>query len=294
MVKLFFKRLFLGFILLVLLCSILFIGLGWYVRENYRLSFNSTALILGNSHPECALDDSGDALFKNLSRSAEPLYYTQIKLNWLLKWNPQMKFVFVELSENQLESRMEEWIWSDESIQRHTVSLYPFLSWDHHIEALKRKHIYYVMDLLLAMKRCISASMLGDDTMFFEQLDWGGFDAQEGSHLTAAQQHAASDKQESLIPNADNLKALHEIVHTAKDYGIQIQFIRCPYHPKAKANFEKSYREFLRLNPEIHLTDYRDFDLPEDCYFDEYHLNTKGADLFTQYFNKMLGQSNGG
>lgn len=288
MVKLFLKRLFFGFLMLVIICGILFIGLGWYVRENFKLNIQSTTLILGNSHPECALDDGGSLAFKNLARSAEPLYYTRFKLKWLLKWNPQIKRVFVELSENQLESRMGDWIWSDESIHRHAVSLYPYLSLKHHYESFRKKHFYYLFDLLVAMKRSISGALLGDDRLFFEHLDWGGFEAHEGNHMTVQQQRNQNDKQESLMPNADNLSALQEIVELAKEFGVEIKFIRCPYHPRAKVNFEKSYREFFNDHPEWFLLDFRDFALPEDCFFDEYHLNAKGAAVFTQHFNKML------
>lgn len=293
MVKLFLKRLFFCLLMLVIICGILFIGLGWYVRENLKLKIQSTTLILGNSHPECALDDRGSLAFKNLARSAEPLYYTQFKLKWLLKWNPQIKRVFVELSENQLESRMEDWIWSDESIHRQTVSLYPFLSWKHHLEAIRKKNVYYILDLLVAMKRCISGVFLNDESLFFEHLDWGGFEAQEGVHFNTQQQRTANDKQESLAPYVDNLMALQEIVELAKEFGVEIKFIRCPYHPRAKVNFEKSYLEFFTDHPEWFLLDFRDFVLPDDCFFDEYHLNAKGAAVFTQHFNKMLLSSTG-
>jgi hypothetical protein len=274
--------------LAILIC--VFSLIGWivlnYTLNNFRLVLSSSqsALVLGNSHPECAVNDIKYPTIKNLARSAEPLYYTQYKLKWLLKWNPQIKKVFVELSENQLESRMKDWIWSEESLQRHTISLFPYLGLEHHLKAFKQRGAYYFGDLLLALKRLISGVLICNEPEFFDHLNWGGFQVQNGSHLKKVASVKDNSFQEILNPDADNLAGLREISKIGKETGVEIIFIRCPYHKSAQCNFENSYLQFFRDQPSLKFKDFKNFDLGDDCFFDEYHLNGKGADIFTAHF----------
>lgn len=279
------------FAILIFIFSILGWVLLYYSQNNFRLVLNpnQSTLVLGNSHPECAVNDLKYPTIKNLARSAEPLYYTQYKLKWLLKWNPHVKKVFVELSENQLESRMKEWIWSEESLQRHTISLLPFLDLEHHLKAFEQRGFYYIGDVLLAMKRMISGVLICDEHEFFDHLDWGGFQEQNGSHLKKIDSAKDNPKLELLNPDEDNLAGLREISRIGKETGVEIVFIRCPYHKSAQCNFENAYLQFFQDQPELKFMDFKNFDLGDDCFFDEYHLNGKGAQIFTAHFIQVSG-----
>lgn len=279
------------FAILIFIFSILGWWLLHYSQSNFRIALkaNQSALVLGNSHPECAVNDFQYPTIKNLARSAEPLYYSQYKLKWLLKWNPQVKKVFVELSENQLESRMKEWIWSEEGLQRHTISLFSFLDLEHHLKAFEKRGIYYIGDLLLAMKRLISGILICDEHEFFNHLDWGGFQEQNGVHLKKLDYAQEKSTQEPLNPDADNLAGLQEISRMGKEAGVEVVFIRCPYHRSAQCNFEDAYQQFFQDQPELKFMDFKNFDLADDCFFDEYHLNGKGAQIFTAHFIQVTG-----
>jgi hypothetical protein len=284
-------RLLVGSFILVLICLMFFVTLGWIVREHYELRFNATTLVLGNSHPECAIDDVNFPAIKNLARSAEPLYYTKYKLKWLLNWNPQINVVCVELSENQLESRMKDWIWSDDHMPRQTVSLFPFLNLEHHYKGFRERHFHYIGDLFLAAKRVISGVLLQNEKAFFEHLDWGGFKSHEGSHFNTSKVKSIGQCQEELIPDQDNLDALMDIQRMGLEAGVKIIFIRCPYHSDAPSNFEKSFQYFFQLHPELKLIDYRYFPLDDSCFFDIHHLNIKGAGIFTSHLMRDINQS---
>lgn len=271
-------------LLLAALLAFLMFGLVLFVQNNYQLRFGASDLVMGNSHPECAINDLEFHNLKNLSRSAEPLYYTHHKLKWLLKWNPQVRRVFIELSENQLESRMSEWIWSNESLQRQTLSLFPFLTFEHHLRSFALGPFDYIEDLLMAFKKTITGILLEDELGFFAHLDWGGFRMQKGSHLKESLQLNKSYPVEELLPDKDNLASLNGIINLCHEKNVEIIFIRCPIHIDAPRNFENSFQNFVLKHPQIELLDLKNYKLQDDCYFDAQHLNDKGADLFTAHF----------
>ena len=282
--RIFLIRFAFGILLLSSLLALMMIGLTFFVRTNYALRFSSSDLVMGNSHPECAINDLEYHNLKNLSRSAEPLYYTHHKLKWLLKWNPQIKRVFIELSENQLESRMSEWIWSDESIQRQTLSLFPFLTFEHHLRSFALGPIQYIEDLLMASRRTVTGILLEDEVGFFANLDWGGFRSQKGNHLNESLQGNKPYPDEELLPDKDNLASFYNIIDLCQKSNVEIIFIRCPSHADAPRNFEVSFQKFVLDNPQIKLLDFKNYKLQDDCYFDAQHLNEKGADFFTAQF----------
>ncbi len=282
----------LGSMVLIVLCALMSILMAAYVQRNYaiRLPTETTILVLGNSHPECAIKDDSIFGLKNFSRSSEPLYYTKEKLKWLLKWNPQIQKVFIELSENQLESRMYDWIWSSESVQRHVASLFPFLELNFHLEAFKVHHLRYLESFFLGMKRSITAIFLEEDQFFFSFLQWGGYKSQKGSHIKESQDSLAvlSKRQESLNPDEDNLSAIYLIDEICAKEEIELTFIRCPYHHSAPRNFEAAYSAFFADHPDFKLLDFRDFNLSDSCFYDSQHLNDKGASIFTTYFKVII------
>jgi hypothetical protein len=283
-----------GALILIVICALMSISLAAYIQRYYaiKLPQETTILVLGNSHPECAIMDDKIFGLKNFARSAEPLFYTKEKLKWLLKWNPQIKLVCVELSENQLESRMSDWIWSAESVQRHVASLFPYLDFDYHLEAFKVHQLRYAESLFIGMKRSFKGIFLEDNKRFFSFLEWGGFKSQSGSHIMELGDslNAISGNQENLIPNQDNLDALYGIQDICTKEQRDLVFIRCPYHPKKSKKFEEAYFHFFEKNPDLVLLDFSGFEMQDDCYFDEQHLNVKGAQIFTAHFKQVISK----
>src|SRR6187402_2467023 len=82
-------------------------------NANFKLASKPKYIILGHSHPECALNDSLLPGFKNLAHSGESYFYTYFKVKKVLEQNPSIETVFIEYTNNQIESRMNNWIWSD-------------------------------------------------------------------------------------------------------------------------------------------------------------------------------------
>ena len=71
--------------------------------ENYYIVDKSKSiLILGDSHTECAIDDSIVSKSVNLSKSADAYFYSFVKLRKFLKINSDIKTVILGISEKSL------------------------------------------------------------------------------------------------------------------------------------------------------------------------------------------------
>ncbi|MEN9333040.1 MAG: hypothetical protein RLY35_220 [Bacteroidota bacterium] len=273
-------------------CFIGFTGLFMYVRDNCALHLKASYLVMGNSHPECALDDRQSSFFLNLAKSAEPVYYTQFKLAKMLDWNPHLKKVFVELSENQFEYRMQEWIWSRQAVQRHLNELLFYLPFEFHCSALKHLGLPYIFDFIYAIKVNLEGLMLSQGDNFFQLIQWGGFTPKKGTFLEKQNKSEWSRLDEELNPYPENIQAIFNMVNVCKSKGVEIQFIRCPVHPTLSQHFENAYQKIIQDNEEIELLDFRNFPLPDEFFFDDQHLNELGAKRFTQHFITILEQKN--
>ncbi len=280
----------------ILICVFsLFVSLVFvYATEKRRLILpsNKKILILGNSHPECALDDRLNVDFHNLSRSAEPLYYTHLKLKRILEWNPHLSHVFVELTENQFEYRMQDWIWSREAVQRHIKELLFYLPLEYHYSAIGRHGLYYCIDFLLALKTNLVGLFTCKPEDFFDYVQWGGYTPRQGTYLGRNNKSEWNKSDEKLNPFPDNFKSIEQMISLCDLKGAKIQFIRCPVHPSQPKHFEKAYQQIVKENQKIQLLDFNNYPLEDECFFDAQHLNETGARLFTAHFTTMLLSEN--
>jgi hypothetical protein len=86
--------------------------------------------ILGNSHPECAINDSLlPTNFANIAQSAEPLFYSVIKARKLLN-NCKIDTIVIEFTNNSLNT--VKWAMSDSSLMRNYKKHFAAMSIEEH------------------------------------------------------------------------------------------------------------------------------------------------------------------
>lgn len=81
------------------------------VNSNLKVSDDKNLLVFGNSHSECAFDDTLIYNSKNLSSSGETYFYTYQKIKKILSQNKQITTIFIEFTNIQIESEMDDWTW---------------------------------------------------------------------------------------------------------------------------------------------------------------------------------------
>ena len=97
---------------------------------------------------------------------------------------------------------------------------------------------------------------------------------------------------EMKISNS-NLHNLDRILALCKSKKVKVYLIRCPLHPDWKYLYnEKDYQSLLKTRySQIEYLDFKDFPIRNSEYADLEHLNYKGANDFSSFFNTLLKQN---
>jgi hypothetical protein len=277
--------------LFLLIFSVLFVSLFsaayFFYNRNYRLKLSEgvDTIILGNSHPQCAIDDSLLKSTKNLSRAGEPLFYVLPKLRHVASSNDQLKRVILELSDKEFQSALARWMWQPMVIEHCTKAYWAYWPMETHVKLLQKSGVDY-LSYLFAGQRKYFLALNQDNQLFFDFLLWGGFKSSKerlimpNANMSNAKEYASIDS--TLVPVEENLNALLGIIDFCNKNNLDLIFLRCPVHPSLHDCFEKSYFEWVSTNLNIKVLDYRSLKIPNDYFKDKEHLNHQGASFFTR------------
>ncbi len=258
---------------------------------DFVLEKNVTTLVVGNSHPQCAVNDSLFGNCKNLSRAGEPFFYLQFKLEKLLKENPQIDRVIIEISDNEFKSQIEKWIYNPMVVESSIKSYWAYLPLTFHEKLLSRLGVRYFKYLVLGQKNYL-ISMLGKSEPYFQSLSWGGFKNSAAvfheHSIYKADEPGKMPCDSVLNPMPDNLSALENIQKICKQFGKEIVFIRCPVHPSMHDCFELGYEKMIKEHLQIKVLDFRNWPMEDADFADEDHLNRRGAFKFTTMLKDTL------
>lgn len=278
-------------ILLVLLLTALWLTESYIGnRSNFKISGHADKIIIGHSHPECAFNDSLIVNTVNVSQSGESYFFSYYKINQLLQQNKNIKCIFLEFTNNQLEKKMEDWIWSA-----------MFLSHKYHTYA---PFIDYPGNSLLMKKNPTSLLKLQIKTLLYNfkviALQEYDYTRKTGGYLYLAKSKIDSlirlkdkaidkNKLEELFPR-ENLAYLDKIVGLCKAQKIELILLRSPLHEKYPGTRnEKTFKKILATRyPDLPFLDFKNFPLQNDEFADLEHLNFKGAKRFSVFFNDLL------
>jgi hypothetical protein len=238
--------------------------------------------ILGNSHPECALNDSLlPANYLNVSSSGEPLFYTCMKANKLIKAqvvdtliiefdNTALHTIGWVLDDNRLLTNFKTYFFSMQS-----PDIY-FLFQHNPLKTIRAIAVLNLMDVLKV-----------------QQIE-GGFRYLNRNKLTQPEAHL-NDKFASAYSRQIQLKNFESLFNLIQQNpAIPIYLIRLPMHPhvylEQNALFLDLVSQLTRYS-NIHFIDFhKTLDIPDSCFADSTHLNYKGARLFTPYFKQKIRQ----
>ncbi len=261
------------------------------VQERFQIKLSEEVkyIVIGNSHPECALNDSIVKGMSNWGKSGEALFYSVLKGKKLLEDNPQVRLICVELSINQLDSHMYEWVYSPKYMERAFRS-YGFLfenwQWKHFF---KKDPVSYIKANFFSDRKYLNYLLLSSGAVESE-MEWGGYQSHSESKLDSLlETHHPCDKDVILSPMEENVSALQDFIQFAKMRGVEVVLIRCPTHPLQGKCWEKSF-EAIRQQyfGDVLFIDFQDWPFLNEEYLDFEHLNSKGAEKFTPIFDSIV------
>jgi len=279
---------FYGSLLGILLTSNYFIN----KNANFKLGNDIDKIMLGNSQPECAYNDSLIFNFKNLAKSAETYFYTYQKLKKVVEQNPQIKTVFIEFNPTNVLVREDQKIWRDRYINHHLPNYNAFLdSKDHKLLVLKNS-VGYQHAILKSLSRNIER-IASNRYNYIDSI--GGYLYLNRNKITKNPDSLAPNNNKQYQIENVNLSTydilyLDKIIQLCHTKNITIYLIRSPYHKQYIGNAYESI--FQQIKKErygnIEFLDFKDFPLHNDEFGDLQHLNYKGARKFSSWFNKNI------
>ncbi|CAN1575334.1 hypothetical protein MCERE19_03735 [Spirosomataceae bacterium] len=287
MKKLIFKlSLFLSLLICVIIFSFLILSTVLSNKACFKLKKPVSALVLGNSHTEFALNDSIITDIENVSQSGESYFYTYTKLKNILDDNPQLKTVFLAFSNEVIDVGMNQWIWGDQFISFRFPKYSPFLDFQQHYVLGRNNPKSYFENLSKSIKYN-SVKIFKNDYLMLKD-NWGAFKNITQLEGKIEEYDTSSSEIKKVELSTDNLIYLDKIVELCEKNKIRLIFIRCPLHPKYQGYHNETILKVILKNrySTIRFLDFAKFQLDPTDYFDKEHLNQKGAQKFSIWFEK--------
>lgn len=281
-------------IFLVLITSVLFLLLcltGYVINEksNFKLEANPKYLVIGHSHPQCAFNDRLINDFVNLSASGEAYFYTLIKAEKLIENNSSIEVVFIEFTNNQVASLMDDWTWKGKYLKNNLPKYSSFMNHDAKLFLIKKNFKEVLRLLPLILKKRIE-QILRNDYNYSINKKIGGY-----LHLKKNKVDYLLKKGElETFPNVgfslSNINYLKKIIAYCNAMGKKVILIRSPQH-KQYLGFsnENKYQETLKTYfNDVEYIDFTNFPLKNSEFADLQHLNYKGASFFSEWFSTVI------
>ena len=259
-------------------------------NNDFKIKKNTKYIILGHSHAECAYNDSLILNFENFSQSGESYFYTLPKIKEIITKNPQIKTIFLELTNNQLTKNVEEWITGKKYLGYYYAMYFPYISIKNHLFLVKNTPLESVRNLPIVCKDLLKKSASTHSYPY----EYGGFKAVQGnldSYKTNKIQHKNEDFVE--IENGVSeiqLRYLQEIISFLEEKKVDLILIRTPQH-KSYQGFanEKDFNNVLKNElAHVKFLDLVNFPLSDNDFRDPEHLNGQGAKKLSKWFNLFL------
>lgn len=258
----------------------------------FRLPKKKTVLILGNSHPECALNDTLIPTAENCAHSSEGYFYTYIKLKKLLAENPQIKTVFLEFNNGLVMKKVSNWMWGDEYINWRYCRYSPFMNWEE-LALVWSKNPKIVLDVQNTALKENQKFLESGATNYIKSRPIGGYLPLNYSQVDSLLKVKANIKNLKLVinePDEKQLEYLRKIQKYCSGRSVRLFLMRCPQHKKYEGWSNEFFFQKVRQEKfsDLPFFDFGHFELPQKEYGDLEHLNYWGAKRFSKYFNQFL------
>lgn len=280
---------------------ILFIGIDLilqkeflYKKDYFKLPENVTNVVFGHSHVEYGYNTKLIKNTVNLGSSGEAYIYTYFKAKKVVEKNPQLKNVFIEFTNNQIDPEMDNWTWDDMHLQ-YELKNYLFLMDNE--------------DLVFLYKKNSSGFQSAFSKMLFNNLskliikrsikdgDFGGYKAkekngEENSSDLNNMNVKKNDVSKKIEISDCNIFYLEKLVSFCLERKIKVFLIRTPMSKNySTLRTESTYRNIiLKKFNTIRYLNFKDYPLLDSDFLDKEHLNTKGAEKYSKFFNDTISK----
>lgn len=263
-------------------------------RGNYFQIDSATKYIfLGHSHAAHAFNDSLIRQSVNISQDGESYFYTYYKLKKILDNNPQVQAVFIEFSNNQASKEMDKWIWGKEYIDYRLPKYGPFMD-NEGWRLLFLKNYHPVLSSVSITFKKNVLFLLGQKKSYIREETWGGYlysaIDKTDSLLQINKKNPGGKSPADTLTSSQSISYLQKCLDVCNEKKVKAYLMRSPMHPECVLRVNESkFREVLASEfTGVPFLDFKDFPLNNHDYLDLQHLNYKGANNFSLFFNELL------
>lgn len=292
--KFFLKNVFI-FFALVLFCVLLIdVILGALDRKymSFKLNSNINYIVVGDSHPAYAYNDSLIDNFKNTANAGESYFYSYIKTKLILDASPSIKTVFIELEDRQMNKSMDRWIWNENYILGDYQKYVSFMTLNDKLLLLKNNPKWILSSAFTIATKGRFQRLFKKDFFFTEK--YGGYMHSERAK-TDSMITAISSKRQQSVHYTDsisdiNLFYLSALIDYCKGKQLEVVLVRSPLHKAHNGEISETlYKKILEKQfRDLTYIDFSKFPLKNAEFGDFTHLNSKGARKYSVWFNHLL------
>lgn len=275
-----FLLVFLTLWLLVLLTSLVIARRQTGLVTGTGKKLSKPILILGNSHPECAFNDSLlGGRFANVAISAEPLFYTAIKAQTAINMVGCDTMV-IDFSNNAFKTI--DWVLDDIRCHEVYTRYFSRMSLQQHLFLLKNNFPKALKVWASVNPVCLIEEYRKTDGQFRALHKTINVD----SATAADRRNDAKRKLYTPELQLQNPGALVRLIHD--NPGTFFIITRAPMHPAYRMGYEQEFDRYTDIIASMPNAVFKDFHaghtLTDADFADTEHLNARGADKFTRIF----------
>lgn len=281
---------FYAIILFLIVIAISFINSISRQNSNFKTKQKSSYAVFGNSHPECAFNDSLIDDLTNLASSGEAYFYTYFKAKNIIENNKDIHTVFIEFSYTGINKASDEWIWTDKYLSKRFDEYGPFMTFkDYHV-LFSHNRQGFIKYLTYSTKKNLKR-ILSNQQHFEDEI--GGYRFLDKELADSTKKNFLESKPikvEKFTLSNTNKKYLLKTVNYFKGSGVKVYFIKSPtYNYTIRTTVEVFLQDILNTKfKHVELLDFSKFPLEASDFFDNGHLNYKGAKKFSIWFDSLL------
>lgn len=256
--------------------------------SDFQLKEDYKYIVFGNSHPECAFNDNLIAEFKNLSKSGEGYFYTYHKIKEVIS-NNKVEAIFLEYSNGSISPTMDKWIWGLEKMNAYFPVHSPFMGKNEILYLYKKNKKDFLKVISTSTRNNLSKILAFDYSV---NRRYGGYNflvRERIKELIENERFVTNNENEEVDISYENVRWLEKIVDYCSSKNIKIYFVRSPQYKYLNRKNERALLDIKNTKfKNVEFLDFDNFPLNDNEYGDFGHLNYKGAEVFSIWFNDLI------
>jgi hypothetical protein len=256
----------------------------------YKIDSSIHIVFFGDSHSECAINDSLLKNTKNFAQSADTYFYIYYKLKKIIEVNASIDTVFLDYPNTLFDKDRDLWVYGDEymgvKLSKY-FNLVPFI--DQLYLCFKNPKTY-----LITYKELFTSnySVRSKNNRIYSDFKWGGYLYLVRDKIASQKKEIAASKkilEHSFSFSSLNYNYFTKIISICKNHNITLILFRPPLHelmPKDYITNACSYKK--STFKDLIFWDYAKYPLKDSEFGDLSHLNYKGANKFSLFIRNKL------